>query len=91
MLFAVGIGVGLSSVAGVRAYLLNYGQRFNPFVSAHVAWASGLQFDVGGEEDDNGNQLNRDDISRFNIPTGRPCTSKPVSGGCTGAAPCWWA
>ncbi len=68
-----GIGFGPSGFkagAGVRAYLLNYGQQFNPFVSAHVAWASGLQFDVGGEEDDSGNQLNRDDISTFKIPTG---------------------
>jgi hypothetical protein len=68
-----GIGFGPSGFkagAGVRAYLLNYGQRFNPFVSAHVAWASGLQFDVGGEEDDSGAQLQPNDVSRFKIPAG---------------------
>jgi hypothetical protein len=68
-----GIGFGPSGFkagAGVRAYLLNYGQQFNPFLAAHVAWASGLQFDVGGEEDESGNQLNPDDISTFKIPAG---------------------
>jgi|GEM_PF-3266163 len=68
-----GIGFGPSGFkagAGVRAYLLNYGQKFNPFVAAHVSWASGLQFDVGGEEDDSGNQLQPDDISTFKIPSG---------------------
>jgi hypothetical protein len=68
-----GIGFGPSGFkagAGVRAYLLNYGQGFNPFLAAHVAWASGLQFDVGGEEDEDGNQLKPDDVSTFKIPTG---------------------
>ncbi len=68
-----GIGFGPSGFkagAGVRAYLLNYGQGFNPFLSAHVSWASGLQFDVGGDEDESGNQLDPDDISTFKIPAG---------------------
>ncbi len=68
-----GIGFGPSGFkagAGVRAYLLNYGKGFNPFLAAHVSWASGLQFDVGGEEDESGNQLDPDDISTFKIPAG---------------------
>jgi hypothetical protein len=68
-----GIGFGPSGFkagVGVRAYLLNYGRKFNPFLSAHVAWASGLQFDVGGEEDESGTQLDPDDVSTFKIPTG---------------------
>ncbi len=68
-----GIGFGPSGFkagAGVRAYLLNYGQKFTPFLGAHVAWASGLKFDVGGSEDESGNQTDPDDISNFNIPAG---------------------
>lgn len=68
-----GIGFGPSGFkagGGMRAYLLNYGQKFNPFLGAHVAWASGLKFDVGGREDESGNQIDPDDVSNFDIPAG---------------------
>ncbi len=61
---------GFNAGIGARYYLLAYGKKYKPFVSAHLAWASGNKINMGGEEDENGNQIAQEDVSTYRIPAG---------------------
>jgi hypothetical protein len=67
-----GIGIGPSGFkigAGLRLYLLNYGKKYKPFLAAQYAWASGMRINMGGQEDESGNQLYPEEVSTFKIPS----------------------
>ncbi|MEO1055251.1 MAG: hypothetical protein AAFX87_31790 [Bacteroidota bacterium] len=66
----VGLGFDFSGFkigAGSRYYFKSPKPSLRPFIGLGYAYASGLEFNLGGERDDDGNQLDPDDVSRHKI------------------------
>lgn len=65
-----GLGYGFSGFkigAGGRYYLDVFGLRFKPFIGFNYSYTAGNRFEIGGETDEFGNQLDPNDVSRFRI------------------------
>lgn len=68
----IGIGIdfsGFRTGVGVNYYFHNAlsNESLKPFIGLNYSFASGNEFEWGGQKDDYGNQLNPDDVSRFKI------------------------
>ncbi|MDN5204442.1 hypothetical protein QQ008_23820 [Fulvivirgaceae bacterium BMA10] len=75
MEFSGGIGYGFSGFnvgIGIRNHFTNFSdeiKRFpiKPFIGIHYSYATGNTFRLGGEKDEDGNQLDPDDVSEHEI------------------------
>lgn len=58
---------GFKIGAGTRIYLIKFDQKIKPFLGLNYAYATGSSFELGGEFDEFGNQIDPDDISQIEI------------------------